>query len=170
MRTLILAIILSLCAYLYQPVTSQAGSYWYDGHRFHKIKRNSYRKKKHHRKAKPSVKKTRHGTPLISLRDLPRCDDRMFSVTSTPHQTIDEAKRAARKLWRAQTQMLIGGAYMNPERSTDRKWLCEITDPLDAARDKMAGNIELYRCYFAARPCREMIEEESDLQRGAGYR
>jgi hypothetical protein len=96
--------------------------------------------------------------------------ERRIDVVSTPRQTIDKAKDDAQTQWRAKTQFLAGGVYMDPSLAEDQKWLCSITDARDSASGKLSeasGALlghsgELYRCYFSARPCRSNLEVGDD--------
>lgn len=84
------------------------------------------------------------------------CVDQRISVVSSPHQKIDVAQDAARTQWSARAQYMVGGLYMDPSISRDRKWLCSVTSAADSVRD--ATLPKLYRCYFSARPCRQNIQ------------
>lgn len=84
------------------------------------------------------------------------CVDQRISVVSSPHHKIDVAQDAARTQWSARTQYTVGGLYMDPAISRDRKWLCSVTNADDSVRD--ATLPKLYRCYFSARPCRKNIQ------------
>lgn len=148
-------------------------SMWEEGARLRVVRRQCAPKRVHHRSHKPHhvrpkepVRVVVDPSPPVGVGAL--CVDRRVDVVSTPRQTIDKAKDDAQTQWRAKTQFLAGGVYMDPSLSEDQKWLCSITDARDSASGKLSeasGALlghsgELYRCYFSARPCR------SDMQTG----
>lgn len=85
-----------------------------------------------------------------------------IDVLSTEHQNEDNAREAARKLWMAKTQWMIGGQYMSLEEAAHIVWRCGPSN----AHDTVSGSIsqaagvltgqsgQNVRCALWARPCR----------------
>jgi hypothetical protein len=141
MRTLSLAIILGLCACVSQPATSQAGSYWYDGH-FHKIKKHTYRKKKrHHRPSRKHVKTDKDPDKEW------HCIDTQRGV-GTQWANEGGAEEAARKDWMETVRFDHGEKYMDITFAKDYRHRCS-----RSSVGEVAGNV-LYRCEVKARPCK----------------
>jgi hypothetical protein len=150
-------------------------SMWEEGAHVRVVHRKCLPKHRHHRQHKPHHVRQKDDPPRIVVPSVPagigaECVERRIDVVSTPRQTIDRAKDDAQTQWRAKTQFLAGGVYMDPSLAEDQKWLCSITDARDAASGKLSeasGALlghsgELYRCYFSARPCRSNLEQEDD--------
>lgn len=93
-------------------------------------------------------------------------------VLSTEHQTEDNAREAARKLWMAKTQWTHGGQYMDLDEAAHIRWRCGPSNAHDTAAGKLseaAGVLtgkggQNVRCALWARPCR--VERKGDDIRG----
>lgn len=161
------AAILALCTFSI-PASATMRCFWCD-HEFRSaVSRHHH---KHHKPKRHHRSEPAHTERKVIIHVEPesvgsQCVDQRVTVVSTPHQDEITAREAAEMQWRARAQFMVGGLYMDPSLSKDRKWLCSITDPRDAisgtlseATAKLAGKSgELYRCYFSARPCRANIE------------
>lgn len=100
------------------------------------------------------------------------CLSTEVDVLSTEHQTEDNAREAARKLWMAKTQWTHGGQYMDLDEAAHIRWRCGPSNAHDTAAGRIseaAGVLtgkggQNVRCALWARPCR--VERKGDDIRG----
>ena len=59
-------------------------------------------------------------------------------VLSTEHQSEDNAREAARKLWMAKTQWSHGGQYMDLDEAAHIRWRCGPSNAHDTASGRIA--------------------------------
>lgn len=103
---------------------------------------------------------------------LDQCRSEEVDVLSTEHQTEDNAREAARKLWMAKVQWVLGGQYMDLDEAAHIRWRCGPSNAHDTAAGKLseaAGVLtgkagQNVRCALWARPCR--VERKADDMRG----
>jgi hypothetical protein len=101
-----------------------------------------------------------------------KCVSEIEEVVSTEHQSEDNAREAARKLWMARVQWRHGGQYMNLEEADEVRWQCGPSNAHDTFSSRLAeGTAKLIgregqnvRCELWARPCR------AGRERGRGER
>ena len=101
-----------------------------------------------------------------------QCLPQDVDVLSTEHQTEDNAREAARKLWMAKTQWSHGGQYMDLDEAAHIRWRCGPSNAHDTASGKLAEAAGVLtgkggqnvRCALWARPCR--VERKGDDIRG----
>ncbi len=100
------------------------------------------------------------------------CRPEEVDVLSTEHQSEDNAREAARKLWMAKVQWTIGGQYMDLDEAAHIRWRCGPSNAHDTASGRLAeaaGALtgkggQNMRCALWARPCR--VERKADDIRG----
>lgn len=93
-------------------------------------------------------------------------------VLSTEHQTEDNAREAARKLWMAKVQWSVGGQYMDLDEAAHIRWRCGPSNAHDTASGRIAEAAGVLtgkggqnvRCALWARPCK--VERKADDTRG----
>ncbi len=101
-----------------------------------------------------------------------QCMQTDVDVLSTEHQTEDNAREAARKLWMAKVQWTLGGQYMDLDEAAHIRWRCGPSNAHDTVAGKLsevAGALtgkggQNVRCALWARPCR--VERKADDIRG----
>ncbi len=101
-----------------------------------------------------------------------QCQEADVDVLSTEHQTEDNAREAARKLWMAKVQWQLGGQYMDLDEAAHIRWRCGPSNAHDTVAGKLsevAGALtgkggQNVRCALWARPCR--VERKADDIRG----
>lgn len=101
-----------------------------------------------------------------------QCQESDVDVLSTEHQSEDNAREAARKLWMAKVQWTLGGQYMDLDEAAHIRWRCGPSNAHDTVAGKLsevAGALtgkggQNVRCALWARPCR--VERKADDIRG----
>ena len=91
-----------------------------------------------------------------------QCLDNPVDVLSTEHQSEENARESARKLWMAATQWRFGGQYMNLDEAAHVRWQCGPSNAMDTIAGKIseaAGVLtgrggQNVRCALWAVPCR----------------
>ncbi len=90
-----------------------------------------------------------------------QCREDEIDVLSTEHQTEENAREAARKLWSAKTQWKIGGQWMDLDNAAAVRWRCGPSNAHDTVSGKLAETVgtltgkggQNVRCALWARPC-----------------
>jgi len=101
-----------------------------------------------------------------------QCLQNDVDVLSTEHQTEDNAREAARKLWMAKVQWVLGGQYMDLDEAAHVRWRCGPSNAHDTFGGKISEGVGILtgkggqnvRCAVWARPCR--VERKGDDIRG----
>ena len=101
-----------------------------------------------------------------------QCLPAEVDVLSTEHQSEDNAREAARKLWMAKVQWSLGGQYMDLDEAAHIRWRCGPSNAHDTASGRLseaAGALtgkggQNVRCALWAYPCR--VERAPDATRG----
>lgn len=100
------------------------------------------------------------------------CLQKEVDVLSTEHQSEDNAREAARKLWMSKTQWEHGSQWMDLDEAAHIRWRCGPSNAHDTAAGRLseaAGVLtgkggQNVRCALWARPCR--VERSKDDIRG----
>lgn len=93
---------------------------------------------------------------------LDQCLSIEVDVLSTEHQTEDNAREAARKLWMAKVQWQLGGQYMSLDEAAHTRWRCGPSNAHDTVAGRLSETVgaltgkggQNVRCALWARPCR----------------
>ncbi len=103
---------------------------------------------------------------------LDQCLPNEVDVLSTEHQSEDNAREAARKLWMAKVQWQHGSQWMDLDEASHIRWRCSPSNAHDTASGRLAeaaGALtgkggQNVRCALWAKPCR--VERKADDIRG----